>query len=445
MTSEEAAVVLRAFGNEAPEVRKPAGVVLRRSVPEEPSVKQRAGAHSGIRASLTQAREARQRLTDPIPHNGRSNYDPETGTIVIGEYADGAPARMRLHDPSSGDVSSALVIGNPGMGKSNWLRIVAAEAAMSGKFLVVPVLPALEKDSGLADFWFAIAADDRLIATNQDKATEILTLVQRIVNKRLELGELEQDQIAPGIIVAIDDSDTLLQQDLGSRLVKDLLQHGTRARVGLLLVVSDINSLTGDTDLMYQLVSCEHKQAYMTNGYYVLAALTAIYGKRRTETWHDSTATFVLHREDSRTSVGFLIGSIPGEVPSQAARAQCSEILSRAGVRTAEWTHSRNDPKCWIILDPLSARLYELRQHRDGWALVAIISEILGLAISEPAELISWADEAIKFRFTVQHLSWQRGPSTDCPNALTLYSDIQGELAVNDVDDKIMDTILQMY
>ena len=316
---------------------------------------------------------------------------------------------------------------------------------MSGKFLVVPVLPTLKTDSGLADFWSAIAADDRLIATSQDKATEILTLVHHIVNKRFELGQPEQDHITPGIIVAIDDSDTLLQQDLGSGLVKDLLQRGARARVGLLLVVSDINGLTGDTDLMYQLVSCEHKQAYMANGYYVLTALTAIYGKRRTETWHDHTASFVLHREGSRTSVGFLIGSIPGEVPSEAARAQCSETLSRAGVRAAEWTHPRNDPECWTMLDPLSLRLYELRHHRDGWALVAIISEILGLAISEPAELISWAHEAIKFRFTVQHPSWQRGPSTDCPDALTLYSDIQGELAVNDVDDKIMDTILQMY
>lgn len=171
----------------------------------------------------------------------------------------------------------------------------------------------------------------------------------------------------------------------------------------------------------------------------------AIYGKRRTATWHDCAATFVLHRETSRASVGFLTGSIPGDASSEAARAQCSEILSGAGTRAPEWTHYRTDPGCWTILDPVSARSYKLQRHHDGWALVTIVSEISGQRISEPADLTSWADEAIKFRFTMQRQLWQRGPSTDCPSALTLYSDIQGQLAVNDVDDMIMGAIFQMY
>jgi hypothetical protein len=90
--------------------------------------------------------------------------------------------------------------------------------------------------------------------------------------------------VSPGIIVAIDDSDALLQSDLGARLVTDLVQHGGLAGAGLVIVVSDVSSITGDTDLMYELVSCENKTAYMPNEYYVLAGLTAMHGKCRTGT-----------------------------------------------------------------------------------------------------------------------------------------------------------------
>ena len=443
--SEDAAVLLRAFGDEAPEDRKPAGVTLRRSIPEQPSVRQRVEIHSDLRASLTQAREARRWLTEPIPHNGCSSYDSETGTIIVGEYADGEGVKMRLDHPGSGDVFSALIIGNPGMGKSNALRVIALEAAISDRFLVVPVLPGRERDFEPTDFWSAISADDRLIATSSAKAIEVLTFVHDIVSKRLEYGPWERDTIAPSIIVAVDDSDALLQQNIGARLVKDLLHRGAPARVGLLLVVSDINSLKGDVDLMHELVCCETKAAYMPDGHHVLAALTAMYGKRRAETWHDGRETFVLHREASRTNVGFLIGVIPGEVPPEAARAQCSEMLSKAGAHVMEWDRPRNDHECWTMIDPLTVRSYELRRNRDEWALVAVISEIRGQAISDPAELVSWADEVIRLRFTVQHPSWQQGPSTECPNALTFYSDIEGDLVVNDADELMMDTVLKMH
>jgi hypothetical protein len=78
-------------------------------------------------------------------------------------------------------------------------------------------------------------------------------------------------------------------------------------------------------------------------------------------------------------------------------------------------------------------------------AVVAVISRIGRTAISEPADMISWADQAIEFRFTTRRSSWQRGPTTDCPGALTLYSDIKGELTAKYTDAGIFDAIPQMY
>jgi hypothetical protein len=246
-------------------------------------------------------------------------------------------------------------------------------------------------------------------------------------------------------MVAVDDSDALLQHDFGARLITDLLQRGGLAGVGLAIVVSDINRITNNSDLMYELVSCENRQAYMHNGNYVLAGLAAMDGKRRTETLRDSEPVFVLHRDASRTSLGFLIGSISAEASSAEAQAWCSERLAAADVHVTEWAHPINDPECWEMLDPLRVRFYELRRHADAWAVVAVISKIGGTAMSELADMISWADQAIEFRFSARRSSWQRGPTTDCPGALTLYSEIQGELTAKNTAAGIFDAILHMY
>ena len=168
-------------------------------------------------------------------------------------------------------------------------------------------------------------------------------------------------------------------------------------------------------------------------------------GKRRTETLRDSEPVFVLHRDASRTSLGFLIASISAEASAAEAQKWCSERLMEAGVHVTEWEHPINDPECWEMFDPLRVRFYELRRNADVWAVVAVISNIGGTAMSESADMISWADQAIEFRFSTRRSSWQRGPTTDCPSALTLYSDVKGELTAKNTDAGIFDAILQIY
>jgi hypothetical protein len=442
---DASAVVLRAFGDEAPVERKPPGIILRRSIPADPSPEQRAEAHSSLRAILAQAREARRRMTEPVYYNGESTYDPAAGTIVVGEYlGDRAPARIRLHRPASNRVASALVLGDPGSGKSNWLRVVAAQASLSGKFAVVPLILGQREEDSYPEFWSAIAADERLFATSLSMANELLAGVLDIVIDRLERARESGERPEPGILVTVDDADALLQDEGGARLVTEILRRGASAGVGLLVVVSDIGGLTANADLMRGLVSCENKQAFMPDGYYVMSALTALYGEHRTETWQDGDDTFVLNREGSRTSLGFLAGLISPEASPEQARALCTEKLLAAGIEAPEWDNPRDDPECWTILEPLNMRSFELRRHPDGWALVTVISKILGTAISEPTDLISWAEGVIKLRFTVQQTPWQRGPSTSCPDSLTFYSDIQGDLTVNDVDTEMRDILRRM-
>lgn len=70
---------------------------------------------------------------------GRS-FDPKTGTIEAGRYADGAVGRWALHRPGDGAVSG-FVCGETRIGKSTFVKMVGLEAAHLGWASVWPGCP----------------------------------------------------------------------------------------------------------------------------------------------------------------------------------------------------------------------------------------------------------------------------------------------------------------
>jgi hypothetical protein len=62
--------------------------------------------------------------------DGRSTYDPTNGTIVLGQFADGAPSHWRLHKVRSG-ARGGLILGVPGSGKTSSLHVIAGEAGQA--------------------------------------------------------------------------------------------------------------------------------------------------------------------------------------------------------------------------------------------------------------------------------------------------------------------------
>lgn len=76
-------------------------------------------------------------IPPPDPWDGKSSYDPATGTILLGRFADGAPARYLLHQPGPAPDAaepgprSGLVTGDLGTGKTSTLNIVALETGFA--------------------------------------------------------------------------------------------------------------------------------------------------------------------------------------------------------------------------------------------------------------------------------------------------------------------------
>jgi hypothetical protein len=443
--SELAGVALRVFGDEAPEVRKPPGVTLPREIPQFAKAKHDAGAADEIRRAMQEARENERMAREPTRHSGQSSYDSLTGTIAVGEYLNKSDrVRIRLHDPESSTVDSTLIVGNPGAGKSNVLRLLIAEAFLANKFIVIPLDPT--GNNRFFETWNGITYGDHLIATNLEQAIRNLAMARGIVEDRLNSSYRRRENSVSDILIAIDDADIVLQHDLGAILVIDLLRRGGEVGVGLLVVVSDVNALKDNLDLMYELVSCRSKLALMPEGYSFTADLTATYGKRRSETWRDGVLSFVLHRGSNGISIGLLSAVYSVEATSREARVWCEEQLAKAGITVLNWELVHENPDSLWTMDPLAAQFWALRRHQDAWALTMVISQVNGSEEeAEDINMISWAQSVINFRFTVSHDPWQLGPTTSRQGSRTLYADIDGELVAKDTSEPIINMLLDMY
>jgi hypothetical protein len=70
--------------------------------------------------------------------DGKSTYDPATGKVRIGRYADGEDAHWLLHIPGSG-VAAGILAGQQGSGKTGSLLVIACEegqAKVDGKRII---------------------------------------------------------------------------------------------------------------------------------------------------------------------------------------------------------------------------------------------------------------------------------------------------------------------
>lgn len=81
-------------------------------------------------------RETLQRVRE---WNG-AGIDPQTGTAIIGRYADGSDARVKFYTPRYG-TRHALISGTTGSGKSELLNLLIFIALQSGQFVPIVLDP----------------------------------------------------------------------------------------------------------------------------------------------------------------------------------------------------------------------------------------------------------------------------------------------------------------
>lgn len=110
-------------------IRLQARIASLYGVPADQVITEHTPGRQANRARLT-VLESGRAFQEPDVWDGRSSYDPGTGTIVYGRFLDSTPARFRLHVPRSGACHS-LLSGTTGSGKSGTFNITLGEASLA--------------------------------------------------------------------------------------------------------------------------------------------------------------------------------------------------------------------------------------------------------------------------------------------------------------------------
>jgi hypothetical protein len=164
------------------------------------------------------------------PYAGPS-YEPGTGRFQVAVGADGVTSSWRLNEPGKG-VCHGLVLGGPGSGKTNVLRVITAEALLSGRFVVWLADP-LDRHN-LATLWGAAA--DR-IATSVADTVEMLKATTEIIERRRTIGGYTDPSAEqPGLLILIDEGQEIFAGSAdATRLAEHVVNDGGKQGVGLIV------------------------------------------------------------------------------------------------------------------------------------------------------------------------------------------------------------------
>lgn len=431
-------VTIHIFGEKAPKIRRPPGVDLP-ALP--PLVVNTGDAHDEIRADIAVQQESQRWMTEPIKHPGVSTYDPTTGSVTLGEYADGTAVRIGLHDPETGRVHSAIVFGESGSGRTNHLRVHVLEALMTGLFV-----PAIA-DVAAGGEWRMLrtaAEEEDLFAEGLDESINLLRTVGRIIDARVAARNYrEPSSEMPAILVGIDDSDELLKTDQGAALVHKIITDGGDVGVGVALVLGDIADSEDNLQLITALMSVNHKMAYTPRGDLILQYLEAKYKRPRQETWgNDETPLFVVHQDARNAVLGFAAAWVESHVSETWAKKWAlDQLREEKRALAGEWEQVGEDSASWSNRDQMEKSWY-LRRHNDVWLLV--MAETVMPNVPGP-DLIARAEAQIKARYEVQLGDWQRGPGTGAEGTEVFYVEGVGSIARKDMSEAIKRAIADMY
>ena len=163
----------------------------------------------------------------------------QRGRIIVGRYYDGAPARMRLFDPKTGNAQRVIIFGTTGAGKSRSLQLVLAACKRNG---IVVHLADLKEGQSVPE-----AADN--VATRVTTQWEAILLLRALVAEAHDRMRQYAAMGRSGFLIGrpdplmygvIDEANRLLEKgapyrDEATYLIKELGRTGRSVGVGIIL------------------------------------------------------------------------------------------------------------------------------------------------------------------------------------------------------------------
>lgn len=414
------------FGDQAPSVRRPADFLA----PVPPTDEATPGAHpqpTELRLQLVSKRAERLQRDAPVPFLGDSSYDPSTGTIRIGESRGGdqpQPMYWHLHSPA-GHVKHGLIIGDPERGKSNVLHLITYEAAVSEVFFVVPADP--RNENGVSRTWRDLP-DQSWISTNVPDTINNLDRLTNIIRsrqRRRHVGRPTAD--SPGILMAIDDADDVLDDPYAAARTVEILRSGHLVGVGLVLVIRDPATFAAHREVGRLLI--DSGTVFVMTDLAVIDDIRATCTEPRQATASAAPTTFIVHWTPRHIRLSLLVAVMTNNTESPDAACEwADQLLSSIGAPPLGWDTVAGDTRSWWTSD-FRARRWFLRRHTDCWALLGTVADHSMPGPRTQHAAIVWANKIASARFHVPSLRWIPGPTTGEPGLKALYADTPEEPA----------------
>jgi hypothetical protein len=170
------------------------------------------------------------------------SYDPLTGCLTIGTYADGLPVQMQIHVPGSG-LFGGFFVGSPGFGKSRLMEAIALSLMFSRLHTVWYADPQDGQSSVLlAEYadWAALedgqcrSADPEVDGDEDGEILRMLKAAQRVLNYRSKVlrrdrkGYFDPTIEFPGLGVFIDECQMVFVNEEAAAIVEDLARRGRK-------------------------------------------------------------------------------------------------------------------------------------------------------------------------------------------------------------------------
>ena len=185
-----------------------------------------------------------------IVHHPMPTFDPATGRFECGVGMDGSMYWQLL---LPGDrATNGLIAGPPGIGKTSLLRLVLVEAYASLHFDIAIADPA--NRNGIVDTFANVAVDT---ARSQTETVGLLrSCVQEIFTRHANqelVGAPTKKR--PGLLLAIDDADTVLSDPAAAELAVEVALRGPSVGVALAVAIDSLepDRVAGRVDLLQAL------------------------------------------------------------------------------------------------------------------------------------------------------------------------------------------------
>jgi hypothetical protein len=434
--AEQQDIMFRAFGEEAPPVRKPASVFLAdQSVSEAEPLSLTPDlieAEQRLRGSILdeRAREAAAALAPE--YQGEPSYDAASGSIAIGQAADGDESvPWALHD-LQGNVHSGYLINEDIEMTTSTLVVIKHQAELSGRFVTYLCDPANRLQLPPMG-----AAEAPTHAGSPEATTAVVRNVSDLVTDRTTNRRTHQSEASPpSLLLLINDAETIVKSPSVGSAIRNILTNGPAVGIGLVVAFNSGEGFTSGAERWEGLGSVRNKMYGLEVPRSLPVWADALHRAPLTSLPSSNDLTFSVFHDHECSYLGILAAVLKSSDP-EAAKAESSRFLNGTFNSDIVWTQEEHDHERYSGTLYANMTQWSIRRVDSQWALFHMVTDALYDTAAPQHEALGWANSVMDTRYRTPAYKWLQGPAP-AGSSFAFYTTFTDPIELLDQSDNFM-------